>query len=218
MPQIDRIKGEVTLKVIYCGPGLSGKTTNLEVIHEKCPPEARGKLTTIAQKQARTIFFDLLPMDLGSLEGWSIKLKVYSVPGQSYFQETRKAIMQGLDGIVFVADSERSKLLSNYESLHEIEDILKDMRLDILNIPMVMQYNKRDLDEIMTVEEMNKELNKGGLPVFEAIAIEGKGIYPTLKCIVMMVLEATRNMLLNEPHPSQKLNNNVETPPPPPAF
>lgn len=201
MPQIDRTKGEVTLKVIYCGPGLSGKTTNLEVIHEKCPPEARGKLTTIAQKQARTIFFDLLPMDLGSLEGWKVKLKVYSVPGQSYFQETRKAIMQGLDGIVFVADSQKNQASANEESLKETQEILEEMNLSFMSVPMVFQYNKRDLDDIISIDEMNRILNKGGVPVFEATAIEGKGVYPTLKCIVMMVLEATRPLLLAEPPP-----------------
>ncbi|MEK7485840.1 MAG: ADP-ribosylation factor-like protein [Planctomycetota bacterium] len=146
-------------------------------------------------------FFDLLPMDLGNLEGWKIKLKVYSVPGQSYFQETRKAIMQGLDGIVFVADSQKNQLSANEESLKETQEILEEMNLSFMSVPMVMQYNKKDLDDIASTDEMNKHLNKGGVPVFEAIAIEGKGVYPTLKCIVMMVLEATRPLLLVEPPP-----------------
>ncbi|RME72185.1 MAG: GTPase [Planctomycetota bacterium] len=188
MVQINFARKEVNCKIVYYGCGLSGKTTNLEVVHEKAPSDRKGELTSIATEGDRTLFFDFMPLDLGKVGGMSTKFQLYTVPGQVYYNATRKLVLQGADGVVFVADSQRSKLEENIESLKNLEENLRENGLDIRKIPLVIQYNKRDLPDAMPVEELDEKLNWYGCPTFEAVAIRGEGVFPTLKKLSAMVL------------------------------
>ncbi len=178
MVQINFARKEVNCKIVYYGCGLSGKTTNLEIVHEKAPGDRKGELTSIATEGDRTLFFDFMPLDLGKVGGMSTKFQLYTVPGQVYYNATRKLVLQGADGIVFVADSQRDKL----------EENLRDNGLDIRKIPLVIQYNKRDLPNVMSVEELEEKINIYDAPSFEAVAITGEGVFPTLKKLSAMVL------------------------------
>ena len=189
MVQMNFARKEVKCKIVYYGPGLSGKTTNIEVIHDKAPSGNRGELTSIATEGDRTLFFDFMPLDLGKVHGMDTKFKLYTVPGQVYYNSTRKLVLQGADGVVFVADSQRKKLQENIESLENLKTNLAEYGLDIATIPLILQYNKRDLPDIMSVEEMNEKMNPWGCPHFEAVAFQGVGVFPTLKTLVGMVLE-----------------------------
>jgi len=190
MVQINFSLKEVNCKVVYYGPGLSGKTTNLEVVHQKAPVASVGDLTSIATEGDRTLFFDFLPLNLGQVAGMKTKFQIYTVPGQVYYNSTRKLVLQGSDGVVFVADSKRGKMDENLESLNNLLDNLKEYGMDIATTPVVMQYNKRDLPDIYSVEEMNEAMNKWGFPHFEAVARDGTGVFPTLKHLAGMVLES----------------------------
>jgi signal recognition particle receptor subunit beta len=190
MVQINFALKEVNCKVVYYGPGLSGKTTNLEVVHSKAPRSNVGELTSIATEGDRTLFFDFLPLNLGPVAGMTTKFQIYTVPGQVYYNSTRKLVLQGADGIVFVADSRRGKMDENLESFANLEDNLKEYGMDITSIPLVMQYNKRDLPDIYTIEELEDKLNKLRSPFFEAVAVTGEGVFPTLKKLSQMVLES----------------------------
>lgn len=200
MVQINFALKEVNCKVVYYGPGLSGKTTNLEVVHNKAPKSNIGELTSIATEGDRTLFFDFLPLNLGHVAGMQTKFQIYTVPGQVYYNSTRKLVLQGADGIVFVADSRRGKMDENIESLKNLEDNLEEYGLDIDTIPLVFQYNKRDLDDIHTVEELQEILNRFEAPYFEAVAVTGDGVFPTLKKLSSMVLEH-----LNKQHGSARI-------------
>ena len=195
MVQINFALKEVNCKIVYYGPGLSGKTTNLEVVHQKAPDTSVGDLTSIATEGDRTLFFDFLPLNLGQVAGMKTKFQIYTVPGQVYYNSTRKLVLQGADGVVFVADSKRGKMNENIESLKNLEENLKEHGLDIANTPIILQYNKRDLPDVYTVEEMEEALNAWDAPHFEAVARDGKGVFPTLKRLAGMVLES-----LNENH------------------
>jgi hypothetical protein len=190
MVQINFALKEVNCKVVYYGPGLSGKTTNLEVVHSKAPKSNVGELTSIATEGDRTLFFDFLPLNLGSVAGMTTKFQIYTVPGQVYYNSTRKLVLQGADGLVFVADSRRGKMDENLESLQNLEENLREYGMDINNIPLVMQYNKRDLPEIYSIEELQQKLNRFNSPYFEAVAVTGEGVFPTLKKLSQMVLES----------------------------
>ncbi|MEM7235488.1 MAG: GTPase domain-containing protein [Planctomycetota bacterium] len=190
MVQINFALKEVNCKVVYYGCGLSGKTTNLEVVHSKAPGDHVGELTSIATEGDRTLFFDFLPLDLGHVAGMNTKFQIYTVPGQVYYNSTRKLVLQGADGIVFVADSRKGKMDENIESLLNLEENLREYGMDINTIPLVLQYNKRDLKDIYSVPELDEKLNRFNAPSFEAVAVTGEGVFPTLKKVSSMVLES----------------------------
>ena len=189
MVQINFALREVNCKIVFYGPGMSGKTTNLEIVHKKAPEANKGELTSIATEGDRTLFFDFMPLDLGTIAGMRTRFQLYTVPGQVYYNSTRKLVLQGVDGLVFVADSSASKLEENLESLENLKNNLAEYGKDIREIPLVIQYNKRDLPDAMTVDELNEKLNPWNCPYFEAVAITGEGVFPTLKCLSGLVLE-----------------------------
>ncbi len=190
MVQINFAQKEIQCKIVYYGPGMSGKTTNLEVVHGKVPSDSRGELTSIATTGERTLYFDYMPLDLGQIAGICTKFQLYTVPGQIYYKSTRRLVLQGVDGIVFVADSSKAKMRENLESLEDLEQNLKEMGKALTDVPIIIQYNKRDLPDAMTIEELEKEVNPHGFPFTEAIATKGDGIFPTLKELSELVLEA----------------------------
>ncbi len=189
MATINYATKEISCKIVYYGPGLGGKTTNLQYIHDTVPENNRGELVSLATQQDRTLFFDFLPMDIGSVKGFETKFHLYTVPGQVYYNATRKLVLRGVDGIVFVADSQRDRLEENVKSLQNLRDNLFEYNYDLDNIPWVIQYNKRDLDNISTVEEMETVLNSDHVPFYESVAITGKEVKQTLKAISSMVLQ-----------------------------
>lgn len=189
MVQINFAKREINCKLVYYGPGLSGKTTNLEVVHKKAPASKKGELTSIATEGDRTLFFDYMPLELGKVGGMNTKFQLYTVPGQVYYNATRKLVLQGADGVVFVADSQPDKMDENIESFQNLEENLREQGLDPKTIPMVLQWNKRDLPNVLPVEELDRRLNKYGAPTFEAVAVTGDGVFPTLKKLAQIVLE-----------------------------
>ena len=190
MVQINFAHKEIQCKIVYYGPGMSGKTTNLELVHEKTPGESRGELTSIATTGERTLYFDYMPLDLGAIAGIRTKFQLYTVPGQIYYKSTRRLVLQGVDGIVFVADSSAAKLAENQESMRDLEENIREMGRSTADLPIVIQYNKRDLPDAMTVEELQTQVNVHGFPHFEASAKTGVGVFPTLKALAAMVLEA----------------------------
>lgn len=193
--------GEVNFKIVYYGPGLSGKTTNLELLHKKVPNNQRGRLTTIATQQDRTLFFDFMPIDLGKINGLKAKLRLFTVPGQVFYNATRKLVLQRADGVVFVADSQTQKMEENLESLRNLEQNLKEeCQLAMSSIPLVLQFNKRDLPNISSMEELNSKLNAQlKVPVFPAVAVQGEGVFSTLKAITEMVLKSAENIIKSTP-------------------
>ena len=179
---------EITAKVVYYGPGLCGKTTNLQFVYDSLPSNNKSKMLSLATKTDRTLFFDFLPLDLGKIRGMRTKLQLYTVPGQVYYNSTRQLVLKGADGIVFVADSQDFALDANLESLQNLEDNLKRQGIRIREIPLVFQYNKRDLPNALPVNELNSEINKLGVPNFETVATTGIGVEETLKGITQLVL------------------------------
>ena len=190
MVQINFALKEVNCKVVFYGPGMSGKTTNLEIVHQKAPEENKGELTSISTDGDRTLFFDVMPLDLGNGAGMRTKFQLYTVPGQVYYNSTRKLVLQGVDGIIFVADSDPEKMDENVESYSNLIENLAEYGKDIRELPHVIQYNKRDLPNAMPCAEIDKILNKFGVPTFEAVAYTGEGVFPTLKTLAAMVLES----------------------------
>ena len=190
MVQINFAQKSVTVKIVYYGPGMSGKTTNLEIVHQRAPEASRGELTSISTDGERTLFFDFMPLDLGTVAGMRTQFQIYTVPGQVYYNSTRKLVLQGVDGVIFVADSSASMVEENLESLKNLADNLADYGKDLAELPLVIQYNKRDLPDAMSVEELDQLLNPGGLPSFEAVANTGQGVFPTLKALAARVLES----------------------------
>jgi signal recognition particle receptor subunit beta len=183
---------EVSCKIVYYGPGLSGKTTNLQYVHGKVPGKTKGDLISLATDADRTLYFDFLPINIGDINGFTTKFQLYTVPGQVFYNATRKLVLRGVDGIVFVADSQRAKSDENVESLDNLIENLDEYGYDINDIPIVLQYNKRDLPDVMTIEEMDQLLNKGNWKTFEACAPAGKGIFDTLKFIIKIVLDKAK--------------------------
>jgi mutual gliding-motility protein MglA len=190
MVQINFALKEVNCKVVFYGPGMSGKTTNLEIVHQKAPEENKGELTSISTDGDRTLFFDFMPLDLGNVAGMRTKFQLYTVPGQVYYNSTRKLVLQGVDGIIFVADSDPDKMDENVESYSNLIENLAEYGKDIRELPHVIQYNKRDLPNALPVAEIDKIMNKFGVPTFEAVAYTGEGVFPTLKTLAAMVLES----------------------------
>jgi hypothetical protein len=181
---------EITCKIVYYGPGRSGKTTNLHYIHDQVPRDRKGNLVSLATQTDRTLFFDFLPLDLGAISGFTTRLQLYTVPGQVYYATTRKLVLQGADGIVFVADSQARQLEENIESLQDLHANLSEQGVDARSIPLVLQYNKQDLpsDMILDLERLDEELNFRGVPSFAAGAVRGEGVFETLRAISELVL------------------------------
>ena len=179
---------EITAKIVYYGPGLCGKTTNLQFVYDSLPSNNKSKMLSLATKTDRTLFFDFLPLDLGKIRGMRTKLQLYTVPGQVYYNSTRQLVLKGADGIVFVADSQDFALDANQESLQNLEDNLKRQGIRLREMPLVIQYNKRDLPNALPVAEIDKELNKLAAPNFESVATTGIGVEETLKGITQLVL------------------------------
>jgi mutual gliding-motility protein MglA len=179
---------EINCKIVYYGPGLCGKTTNLQYIFAKTNPEARGKMISLATETERTLFFDFLPLSLGEIKGFKTRFHLYTVPGQVFYDASRKLILKGVDGVVFVADSQVDRMEANIESLENLRVNLQEQGFDIEKIPFVIQYNKRDLPNIAPAEEMRKALNPRGVPDFEACAASGDGVFETLKAVAKQVL------------------------------
>ena len=179
---------EITAKIVYYGPGLCGKTTNLQFVYDSLPSNNKSKMLSLSTKTDRTLFFDFLPLDLGKIRGMRTKLQLYTVPGQVYYNSTRQLVLKGADGIVFVGDSQDFALDANLESLQNLEDNLKRQGVRIREIPLVLQYNKRDLPNALPVAEMEAEINKLGVPHFESVATTGLGVEETLKGITQLVL------------------------------
>lgn len=180
---------EINAKLVYYGPGLSGKTTNLEYIYTSVPATHRGKMVSMKTKTERTLFFDFLPLDLGDLGGYRTRFLLYTVPGQVYYNATRKLVLKGVDAVVFVADSRRAKMDENRESLQNLHDNLRELGLELGQIPWVMQYNKRDLPDAAPVEELNRALNAGGVPFVLATASRGEGVFDTFKEVSKLLLK-----------------------------
>ena len=180
---------EITAKIVYYGPGLCGKTTNLQFIYESLPSNNRSKMLSLATKQDRTLFFDFLPLDLGKIRGMRTKLQLYTVPGQVYYNSTRQLVLKGADGVVFVADSQATAVDANLESWQNLEDNLKRQGIRIREIPIVIQYNKRDLPNALPVPELNELLNKMNVPTFESVATTGLGVEETLRGMTQVVLD-----------------------------
>ncbi len=179
---------EINCKIVYYGPGLCGKTTNLQYIYKKTNPEQKGKLISLATETERTLFFDFLPLALGDIKGFRVRFHLYTVPGQVFYAASRKLILKGVDGVVFVADSQIDRMEANIESLEDLKINLSEQGYDLEKLPFVIQYNKRDLPNIVPVDELNKVLNPNGVPYFEAVATQGTGVFETLKGIAKLVL------------------------------
>lgn len=188
MSLINYASREINCKIVYYGPGLGGKTTNIKFIYSKIAPEARGKLVSLDTELDRTLFFDFLPVDLGEVKGFKVRFHLYTVPGQVYYNASRKLILKGVDGIVFVADSQLERLEDNIESLENLIENLKEYNLSLDKIPFVMQYNKRDLPNIASIDDLNKSLNVMQVQYFEAVANQGIGVFETLKAVVKEVI------------------------------
>lgn len=180
---------ELTAKVVYYGPGLCGKTTNLQHIYDSLPEQAKGKMLSLATKTDRTLFFDFLPIDLGTIRGMKTKIQLYTVPGQVFYDTTRKLVLKGADGVVFVADSQEAMLDANLDSFENLITNLREQNLDIENMPHVIQFNKRDMKNVLPVEVLDARLNKYKTDTFEAIAPKGDGVFETLKGISKLVLK-----------------------------
>lgn len=191
MTFINYASREINCKIVYYGPGLCGKTTNLQFIYEKTNPNAKGKLISLATETDRTLFFDFLPLELGNVRGFKTRFHLYTVPGQVFYDASRKLILKGVDGVIFVADSQRERMDANVESLRNLEANLKTQGYDIRAIPYVLQLNKRDLPSAVPVEEMKAKLSMSNEPVLEAIAAseEGIGVFDTLKAVAKLVLQ-----------------------------
>ena len=184
---------EINCKLVYYGPGLCGKTTNLKSIYERTSENAKGKMISLATETERTLFFDFLPLALGEIRGFRTRFHLYTVPGQVFYDASRKLILKGVDGVVFVADSQEERFEANIESLDNLRHNLREQGYDLERIPWVIQYNKRDLANAVSVEELRTALNPSlKIPDFEASAATGKGVFETLKCLAKMVLNELR--------------------------
>ena len=179
---------EINCKIVYYGPGLCGKTTNLQYIYNRTSPDAKGKMISLATETERTLFFDFLPLSLGEIRGFKTRFHLYTVPGQVFYDASRKLILKGVDGVVFVVDSQIDRLEANLESLENLRYNLQEQGYDLDKIPYVVQYNKRDLPNIASIEELKSLTNQTRVPDFEAIATTGEGVFDTLKAVAKLVL------------------------------
>ncbi len=208
---------EINAKVVYYGPALSGKTTNLEHIYKKMPANSKGKMVSMKTRTDRTLFFDFLPLELGEINGYRTRILLYTVPGQVYYNATRKLVLKGADAVVFVADSSRSKMNENVESLRNLEENLNEHGLTLDTIPWVMQYNKRDLPDALPVQTLAAQLNLLGVPSFEAVASTGRGIYETFQAIAGSLYGQLVERLKNTQPGPRAATPAPATPPPVPV-
>lgn len=183
---------EINCKIVYYGPGLCGKTTNLQYIYNKTNPEAKGKMISLATETERTLFFDFLPLSLGEIRGFRTRFHLYTVPGQVFYDASRKLILKGVDGVVFVGDSQVERMEANIESLDNLRSNLAEQGYDLDKLPYVVQFNKRDLVNSAPMEELTEVLNPTGVPQFEAVATKGTGVFDTLKAVAKQVLTELR--------------------------
>ncbi len=179
---------EINCKIVYYGPGLCGKTTNLQYIYKKTNPDSKGKMISLATETERTLFFDFLPLALGEIRGFKTRFHLYTVPGQVFYDASRKLILKGVDGVVFVADSQIERMEANIESVENLRINLAEQGYNLDGIPYVVQYNKRDLPNVVPVDEMRKALNPRTVPDYEAVASEGTGVFDTLKSVAKLVI------------------------------
>lgn len=208
---------QMTAKIVYYGPGLCGKTTNLSTIYERTTQKARGEMVSLNTETDRTLFFDLLPMDVGIIGGFRTKLQLYTVPGQVFYNSTRKLVLKGVDGIVFVADSQTAMLDANKESLQNLVENLRELGLDLAAIPMVIQWNKRDLKQVVALDVLERELNPRHLESFPAVARDGSGVFETLRGISRLALTQIKRHELGEREPLPVTRPPAPPPAPPPA-
>ncbi len=188
MSFINYASREINCKIVYYGPGLCGKTTNLQFVYQKTAPDAKGKMISLATETERTLFFDFLPLSLGEIRGFKTRFHLYTVPGQVFYDASRKLILKGVDGVVFVADSQEERIDANIESLENLRINLKEQGYDLDKLPYIIQYNKRDLPGAMSVEELRRELNTTNVPEYEACATTGEGVFETLKAVAKLIL------------------------------
>ncbi len=200
---------ELTGKIVYYGPALSGKTTNLEYIYGHTPSDTRGKMVSMKTKAERTLFFDLLPISRGKIGDFNVRILLYTVPGQVYYNATRKLVLKGADAVVFVADSQRSQLAANIDSLRNLRTNLLEYGMCLDDLPWVITYNKRDMPDAMSIEELERELNPSGVPSFPMVAVSGEGVFESFEKISKMLMARLESQLRGEPAKS-------EAPPPPP--
>jgi mutual gliding-motility protein MglA len=189
VPFINYSSREINCKIVYYGPGLCGKTTNLQYIYNKTSPQAKGKMISLATETERTLFFDFLPLSLGEIRGFRTRFHLYTVPGQVFYNASRKLILKGVDGVVFVADSQEERMEANQESFENLRENLKEQAFEVDKIPLVIQYNKRDLPNASSVEELSNTINVLKRPEFEATATRGVGVFDTLKEVAKLVLQ-----------------------------
>jgi signal recognition particle receptor subunit beta len=192
MTFINYASREINCKIVYYGPGLCGKTTNLQYIFDTTAPQARGKLISLATETDRTLVFDFMPLELGTVRGFKTRFHLYTVPGQVFYDASRKLILKGVDGVVFVADSQEERMDANIESLYNLEENLQSQGYDLMKIPYVLQLNKRDLPNIIPKDELTAELKRKDEPVVEAVAATGSGVFDTLKAVAKLVLTELR--------------------------
>ena len=192
MTFINYASREINCKIVYYGPGLGGKTTNLQYIYDSTAAQAKGKLISLATETDRTLFFDFLPLDLGTVRGFKTRFHLYTVPGQVFYDASRKLILKGVDGVVFVADSQRERMDANIESIFNLELNLKQHGYDLMKMPYVLQLNKRDLPNVTAIHELKAELSRKDEPVFEGVANRGIGVFDTLKAVAKQVLMELR--------------------------
>lgn len=190
MAVFNYLRKEIDAKIVYYGPGVSGKTTNLQFIHENLKQDQRGKMVSLSTDEDRTLFFDFLPIELESVRGFKTRFHLYTVPGQVYYGATRRAVLTGADGVIFIADSQADRLEDNLTSLRDLEENLRYYGKNIETTPFIIQYNKRDLPNILSVEELNQKINPLNVPHFEAVAVSGKGVFETLTLSCRLVLKA----------------------------
>ena len=188
MSMINYASREINCKIVYYGPGLCGKTTNLHYIYKKTNPDSKGKMISLATETERTLFFDFLPLALGEIRGFKTRFHLYTVPGQVFYDASRKLILKGVDGVVFVADSQIERMEANLESVENLRVNLAEQGYDLDKVPYVVQYNKRDLPNIATVEELRRLLNPRSVPEYQAVAPTGVGVFDTLKAVAKQVL------------------------------
>ncbi len=188
MSFINYASREINCKIVYYGPGLCGKTTNLQFVYQKTAPEAKGKMISLATETERTLFFDFLPLALGEIRGFKTRFHLYTVPGQVFYDASRKLILKGVDGVVFVADSQEERLDANIESLENLKVNLEEQGYELEKIPFVIQYNKRDLPNVTSLDELRNLLNPDSVPEFEACATTGEGVFETLKAVAKLIL------------------------------
>ena len=192
MAIINQATRELQVKIVYYGPALGGKTTNLQFIYDSTAQQAKGKLISLATETDRTLFFDFMPLELGTVRGFKTRFHLYTVPGQVFYDASRKLILKGVDGVVFVADSQEERMDANIESLYNLEENLQSQGYDLMRVPYVLQLNKRDLPNVVPVPDLAAELQRKGEPVIEAVAASGTGVFDTLKAVAKQVLTELR--------------------------